>query len=231
MEIAAPERPKKGRKEPPVINHLAPQWTLDNGGPRLLVVGASGSGKSYLLKELVMRYIPWQTLQMICRTTDTPDYIEMKKKLKKWDKDEEHPKVFWSEKLEETLMPEDLNPKVRTFTLFDDWMMNPDLTIPCEWFIRSRPKNGGCAFLSQEYFKVPTTIRGNCSMVIVFRGLKPRDVGELHKDVGAHLSIDEFRELYRTETSKPFGFLVFDKFPATEELAVRIGFDKLVLPD
>lgn len=229
MEIAAPTLSKKGRKEPPVLNALAPQWTVNNGGPRLLIIGASGTGKSYLLKELLMKYIPWETLQMICRTTDTPDYVEMKKVLGRWDKDPEHPKVFWSEDLNATLMPEHFNPKVRTFTTFDDWMMNKDLTIPCEHFIRSRPKNGGCAFLAQEYFKVPTTIRGNASMVIVFRGLKPRDVSELHKDVGGHLSIDEFRRLYRDVTTQPFGFMVFDRFPAKPELAIRIGFDKLVL--
>lgn len=237
MDLVIKPPKKRQTHAPKAVNRLAPRWT-DDQTPRILIIGASGCGKTALLIALIRSgFIPWKTLQMCCRTIDTPDYIELRREIEKIEKRKECTLQSWTDKLGGekepwgVLRPENVDPRLFLFTVFDDWMLEKDQSVPDNYFSRIRPRNGGAVYVAQEYFGCTTCIRSNATMVIVFKGLKPRDVEYLRKDCAPDFTPDEFRKIYHDATDREHGYLVLDKEPAEPEWRVRVGWDIMVVPD
>jgi hypothetical protein len=224
MEIAEVIVPKKKNKIP-VLNELAPAWPS-----RLLVAGASGSGKTNCVLQLLDKYLPWETLQIVAKHLDTPGYQALRKKVEADEAKKGYKYAVFIDDLSKVTPVDDLCAANRCLTIFDDFIMSKDLEIIEDYYVRSRHKNVTCIFLTQSVYRSPKTVRLNSSHYILFKGLNGRDLTGVHSDIAGDMRKEDFIKLYHEVTKKPFGFIVVDGNPVAPELRFRIGFDRLVIP-
>jgi len=224
MEIAEVIVPKKKSKVP-VLNELAPTWPA-----RLVVCGSSGSGKTNCVLQLLDKYLPWTTLQIVAKHLDTPSYQALRKKIEAQEERKGYKFSVFTDDLSKTTPVDDLCASNRCLTIFDDFIMSKDLSIIEDYYVRSRHKNVTCVFITQSWYKTPKIVRENASHVILFRGQNGRDINGVHSDIAGDMRKEDFQKLYHETTKKPFGFIVVDGNPTAPELRFRIGFDQLVIP-
>jgi hypothetical protein len=215
---------KDKRSKAPVLNELAPRHPY-----RMVVCGASGSGKTNAVLQMVDRYVPYDTIQVIAKHIDNPQYSMLRKKIEAQEKKKGYPFSFFSDKLEEMTPVDDLCPDNIGLTIVDDFIMSKQQGIIEDYFVRSRHKNMSIIYITQSWYKVPKIVRENSSMVLLFKGQNGRDLTGVHSDLAGEMGKEQFKRLYYGATSKPYGFICVDAAPVLPELRFRVKFDELVV--
>lgn len=210
-----------------VLNKLAPKMPF-----RAIWVGRSGSGKTNSALALVSKYVPYQVLGVYAKHLDNPQYQAFKDKVNKWE--EKHKKVVsvWSDTLEDLPPVETLENKQRKLLIIDDMIMDvKNMPKVVEYYVSGRHKNCSIIFISQSYYRIPTTIRANATHVAVFGGMNAYDKTGIFKDCCASMTREQFDDFYASATKdNKYGFIFIDKDATIPELTYRIGFDELYVP-
>lgn len=215
---------KDKRPKAPVLNELAPRHPY-----RLVAAGASGSGKTNAILQMVDKYVPFDTLQVVAKHLDNPQYTMLRKKIEAQEKKKGYKFSLFTDKLEEMTPVDDLCPDNIGLTIVDDFIMSKDQGIIEDYFVRCRHKNMSICYLTQSWYKVPKIVRENSSMVLLFKGQNGRDLSGVHSDLAGEMPKEHFKSLYYDATRKPFGFICVDAQPVLPQLRFRVGFDELVV--
>ena len=89
-------------------------------------------------------------------------------------------------------------------------------TIVTELFIKGRKLNISLVFMTQSYFAVPKNIRLNSIHYFVIKILNKGELPQLHLIIWSDMDFQDFINLYKKCTSKPYSFLVIDTTLASD---------------
>lgn len=170
------------------------------------LIGASGSGKTNAL----MNYIKLTSGTFgeihICYKTTEPLYELLDKKLKSKN-------IYFYTDVSKMPEPKDLKEKEKQkLIIFDDMLADKDQTKIINYFIYGRKQNCSTFILSQSYYGVPKTIRGQFSYLILVKVSGQRDLNMILKDTGSLGLEDEslLKKMYNKATSTKMNFLKID---------------------
>ena len=124
---------------------------------------------------------------------------------------------------------EDHNPnkKPKILIVFDDMiadMLNDKKVNPIviELFIIGRKLNIPLAFITQSYFAVPKNIRLKSTHYFVMKIPNKRQLQQTPFNHSSDINFQDFANLYKTSTAKPYSFLVVDTtFPSDNSSRFR----------
>ena len=112
---------------------------------------------------------------------------------------------------------EDYNPnkKRKMLIVFDDtiadMLSNKELNpIVIELFLRGRKLNISIVFVKQSYFTVPKNIRLNSTNYFVVKILSKRELQQIAFNHSSDIDFQDFMNLFKKCTVKPYSFLVID---------------------
>ena len=170
-----------------------PKIENDNNNNRTLLVGASFSGKSYLMLKILSRMLD-RDIYII--TKSPPEqYTNSKIKIKE---------------ISDEIKP--LNEYENGIIVFDDILGSSNSKFIDQFFIRGRHNNLDIYYLSQSYFDLPKrTIRNNSNRIILFNQTL-KDIEHIYRDVaGYDMNYDEFKELCRKSWDEDYNYLCIDR--------------------
>ena len=105
------------------------------------------------------------------------------------------------------------------FDVLDNNKLNPIVT---ELFIRGRKLNICLVFITQSYFAVPKNIRLNSTHYSVMKIPNKRELQQIVFNHSSHIDFQDFMNLYKKCTAKPYSFLVIETtFPSDNPLSFR----------
>lgn len=208
-------------------HHLLPRHPF-----RLLITGASGTGKTNLLLNFIYDYLNFDNLFVCAKDIYEPKYsklkenysmfddvdvnVVLKKSVKKKRKIllELYEKFgkkgsFFSSDSKEFITVDDLDPSCKNVVVFDDCMTDKDQKSIEDFFIRGRKKNASIIYLSQSYYRTPIVIRRNCNYFIFFN-LQQREIQQIIREIDGSLTKEEFSRLYKMCLQRPYDFFMLD---------------------
>jgi len=170
---------------------------------RCLIIGSSGSGKTNLLSNIIIKYwIPFENLYIFTKNIKQPIYEKMKNVFDGVDDVE----TYISN--EEIVSVDDCESD--SLVVFDDYILDKQDRIK-DYFVRSRSKNISCIYISQNYSLLDLkAIRTNCNFLIIF---KQSDfyIRRIWKDfLSNDIAFDKFKSLCSTCWKNKFGFISID---------------------
>ena len=91
-----------------------------------------------------------------------------------------------------------------------------------ELFIRCRKLNISLAFITQSYFLVPKDVRLNSTHFLIMKITNKRELQNIATNRSADIDYNDFVNIYRECTRKPYSFLTIDTtLPASNSLRFR----------
>ena len=95
--------------------------------------------------------------------------------------------------------------------LIADMLSNKKLNlIVTELFIRGRKLNISLVFIMQSYFAVPKNVRLNSTHYLVMKILNKRELQQITFNHSSDIDFQDFMNLYKKSTAKPYSFFVID---------------------
>lgn len=188
---------------------------------RMVIVGASGAGKTQLVVHILSKM----------RNTFANVYIYTKNKdeaIYQYLEDKIPSGLVIKEGLDEVPnLQKDKNGVIKGFekadeqslVVFDDIVLERDQSKIEQMFIRGRKIAGGISimYLTQSYFKVPKTIRINCTYIILKKLASTRDLNMILSDYNLGVGKDTLLELYKYCTREKTSFMLLDLDAVPEE--------------
>jgi len=195
---------------------------------RLLLIGASGTGKSNALLNFIERSSGEFHKIIICSfsTTDEPLYNFLHQKIPDVElinKIEDVPKVQDFDDIEKN------KPKL---IVFDDFvgLSTKQMKILIDYAISSRKFGFTTVFISQNYTSVPKVISRNCNYIFIF---KINDKVSIKRIISNHslsglITPERIEQLYYYCVGQPLGFLLIDLKTLDETKRFRCGFTQML---
>lgn len=152
---------------------------------RAVVFGPSGCGKTNILLNLLfnpLMKMHYSRVYLYAKVLDEPKYEYLIDKFRKIEKKlsrqakEEVQILFTSNKLDEVIPVEQLDPNVQSVAIFDDFLCDKNDEVIKNYYIFGRKFNTTSFFLAQNFFEVDRTIRGQCNYMILFRVANQTDL-------------------------------------------------------
>ena len=114
-----------------------------------------------------------------------------------------------------------INKKRKTLIVFDDMiadmLSNKNLNpIVAELFIRGRKLNISLVLMTQTYFAVPKNIRLNSTNYFVMKIPNKRELRQIAFNHSSDIDFQDFMNLHKKCTAKPYSFLVIDTTLASD---------------
>jgi ABC-type dipeptide/oligopeptide/nickel transport system ATPase component len=180
---------------------------------RMVIVGASGAGKTQLVVHILSKMRnTFANVYIYTKNKDEPIYQYLEEKIPSG--------LTIKEGLDELpTLQKDKNGVVKGFekddqslVIFDDLVLEKSQERIEQMFIRGRKIAGGISimYLTQSYFKVPKTIRINCTYIILKKLASTRDLNMILSDYNLGVSKDTLLEIYKYCTRIKEEFLLLD---------------------
>jgi len=209
-------------------------WFLPKPPFRAIILGTTGSGKTTLVLNLLLRFMEYDQLFVVAKMLEEEKY-EFLDKL--FERLAQKCKVDKSDLYQATKNLEDL-PSIDDFpndgktrvVVFDDLISEKDQKKVEEYFTRGRKKLVNELYVAHGYSEVPKMIRKMADLYIIFPQ-KAGDRRSIHRDlVSGDMDIAPFHKLMKMVGQRERGrnFLVIDR-NAPPETRYRIGFDDVVV--
>ena len=195
-----------------------------NKNSRILLIGASGTGKSNSIMNFIERSSGEFHKIVICSfsTTDEPLYTYLKKQL---------PDVELIDKIEDVPAVQDFdegNKKTSKLIIFDDFinLSKKEMQKLFDYAISSRKFGFTCIFVSQNYTSVPKIISRNCNYIFVFRINDKISIKRIisNHSLTENRTATEIEHIYYNCIKQPLGFLVIDLSTNDASKQFRCGF-------
>lgn len=167
---------------------------------RGLVCCGSGGGKSNLVMNLL--YLMNKTLHkiVICTKAEEPLYTYLKDKIKDVE-------IYYNGEIPEF---EKLN-KEQGLVIFDDLCLDKNQSKIGEMYIRGRKLGYSMVYISQNFYSTPKTVRINCLLTWLGRGMTSRDLNMILSEysLGA-IEKKDLLNIYNDLTKEPMSFMMID---------------------
>jgi hypothetical protein len=182
-------------------NHLL---NLSGGGFKMIIVGASGAGKTNVALEIIRRMTnTFQNIYIVCKDASEPLYQFLKMNVQEG--------LHLLEGIDKIPnLDKDIDTIGQTLIIFDDLVLEKNQKPIEEYFIRCRKKRVSALYLSQSFFKIPKTIRVNTDYVIIKKLANNRDLNLILSEYNLGLKKDTMYNIYKYCTENPLDFLLID---------------------
>lgn len=190
---------------------------------RMCIIAPSGSGKTNFLINLLHLFScgekgTWQSVNIITRNKDEPLY--------KW-LESVCPQIIIKEGVNNTPPLDKFDKEYNHLVVWDDLVLEKDLKMVENFYIRARKFGVSCIFISQSYFKIPKIIRGNCSYMVLLKLSGQREVNLILSEFGLGVTKEQLIEIYKYATTEKFNPLLIDmEADSTERF--RKGFLEII---
>lgn len=177
---------------------------------RALLVGSSGSGKTNLLLNLILKEngIDFDYLFVFSKSIEQKAYSDLRTAYEEIE-EKHNKKIAYFFNNCEDLIPLDECPE-DSLVVFDDCLMDKQDKIK-EYFIRSRHKNISCVYLTQSFTKVDLqVIRNNVNFICVFKQNESYTKRIYQEFVSSDMSLEQFQKFCKDCWSIPHGFITID---------------------
>lgn len=172
---------------------------------RVCVVAPSGSGKTNFLVSLLEQFSKgkgtFHTMCIVTRNADEPLY--------KW-LGSLNDQIKIVEGLENTPLLDKMDKDLNNVVVFDDLVLEKNLSRVSNYYIRARKLNCSVFFLSQSYFMIPKIIRNNCSYLVLLKLSGHREVNMIMSEGGLGCTKEQLLGMYMDATKEKFGCLIID---------------------
>ena len=197
-----------------------PNWPHTPDTPyRILIIRGSGYGKTNVLLNLIENEPDINKIYLHAKDTHEAKYQYLIKIREKVGIDNHHdPRAYieYSNDMRDVYKYiGDYNPDLenKILVVFDDiiaGMINNrrlDLIVT-ELFIRRRKSNISLVFITQSYFKVPKDVRLNTTYLFITKIPNKRELQEIARHHSSDIKTENFINIYRECTAKPYSFFV-----------------------
>jgi hypothetical protein len=191
---------------------------------RSVIIGSSGAGKSNLVLNLISQM--QNTFNMIyiyTRNKAEPLYEFLESKI-------EPGFLEINEGLDKLINKKDSDYFGQTLVIFDDLCLEKDQSVISELYIRGRKIEGGISlcYLSQSYFKIPTTVRQQSQYIFLKKIPNVRNIKMLLSEYGLSATKEQMLNMYKYCIDGDFlNFLMID-LEAPSNSAYRKGFNEIL---
>jgi ABC-type dipeptide/oligopeptide/nickel transport system ATPase component len=172
---------------------------------RMCIVAPSGSGKTNFLVNLISIFSrgegTFQTITIITRNKDEPLY--------RW-LETLSDQIVIKEGLNNTPPLDKFDKEYNHLVVWDDLVLNKDLSMVEQYYIRARKLNVSVIFLSQSFFKIPKIIRNNCSYMVLLKLSGNREVNIILSEFGLGITKEQLLEIYEYATAQKLQPLLID---------------------
>jgi len=215
---------------------------------RMLIIGASGSGKTNTLMNILMATSgTFDRIIICCKSTEEPFYrfLQQKHKNIQFYENGSVPDISQFEPIDgeginfdNQLSSSNFHEQksktknkskvskasvvpLQTLIVFDDLMTKKDQEDIIEYYIRGRKLGCSMIYLTQAYNKTPKNIRQNCNYFVLKKLANKRDLNLIINDIS--VEADEVKEIYDMvkETADIKNFTLID----LEKNKARFNFD------
>ena len=183
---------------------------------RILITGASGSGKSNILLNLIYDILCFDRLYFCAKDLSELKYEQLIENLTKYqdvkltdiNKVRKHRDLLMRDFIkckkdytlfcssqEELPSVDELDSRYKNLVVFDDCVTDQKQTKIEDFFIRGRKKNATVVYLTQSYYATPVIIRRNCNVFILIN-LRKKDRQRILKETDDHFPDYEFKTPY-----------------------------------
>jgi hypothetical protein len=179
----------------------------------MLLVGPSGSGKSNLLMNFLLKFLDYDKINIYTKHMDQDCYKKLKRVLENVEAETCEDILTIDNDPENIISPEDLNPHMQNLVVFDDLVL-ADKTVQrkiTELYVRGRHANCSCIYLSQMYHKIPRDIRLNSTHLCIFDVCNKREMSLLSTELNSKMSNSDFINMYGKCTQDPYTFMYIDR--------------------
>ena len=171
---------------------------------RMLICGASGSGKTNTLYHIIMKpLVYYHEIYLYGKNLEQEKYRHMIKKMKEMKKDIGYNPLYCNN--DEIIPVDNLGCDTQKIVIFDDFVCDKNQNPLSDYFMQGRHKNCSVIYLSQSFYRTPKDIRINCSHYIVFEFPSNNERNLISKELGVT------KDTYEKATKKPYSFMYVDK--------------------
>ena len=194
---------------------------------RTLIIGGSGSGKTYALLNLINNRPDIDKIYLYAKDPYEAKYQFV---INKWQSmvlnHFNDPKAFieYLNDMQDVYKNIDkYNPdkENKILIVFDDMIAdminNKKLnSIVTELFIRGKKLNISLAFITQSFFKVPKDVTLNCTHFFIMKTTNKRELKQIALNNSSDINYKDFIKIYKKVTAEPSSFLVNDATLASD---------------
>lgn len=213
------------------VQYKKNEWFLPKNPSHYIMVGSTGSGKTSLLLDMLLKWMNYDEIILVAKMTDEPKYeflqqimdeIQAENKIKQ-------PLFTAYDNIADLPEVQSIGNDERTRILIVDDMVNEKNQKKfSDYWIAGRKKGVSCFYLSQRYTDVPKMIRNNAQFYIFFTQ-RNKEQQLIYQDlVGSDMDIKEFKQLFKEATQKRFSFMSIDM--TRPEMKYRKGLDEFYIP-
>ena len=197
---------------------------------RALIIGASGSGKTNLLLNLIARFSCFTRIYLFSKELEEPLYRYLINTFEKLGEKVKKQMIFYSNDPADIPSYDAFDPNENNLVIFDDLIneKTKELAKVGQIFTMGRKKNISSFFLSQSYFKIPLIVRQNSDYVFALRINSQRDLNRILSEYQLSVSLDQLRHMYLTSTKAKGDFLMLD-LNHGDDLRYRHNFEPFAL--
>lgn len=198
---------------------------------RCLIIGASGSGKTNILMNIITAINVFQKIYLFCPNHNQSlynflkdYYTDVEKKLKM-----KPGSILTIIETYDQLpnIDTDIDTSKNNLIIFDDVLAEGPAGIRAmqNIFTRGRTKNISAIMLSQSYFSVNTVIRRNADYLIMKRLNQITDLARIVREYSMGIGAKQLINLYYYATKKKLDFFMIDMVTTDEKYKFRINFN------
>lgn len=178
---------KSDEKEHYNINKLAPKWPFI-----LIIIGRSGSGKTNTVVNL-LKYLFFDTFYLYAKDLEEPYY----QLLQNVFDDETIQNIIesdFSSDIEDIVNVDELDRDKQNLIIVDDFVTEKDQKKLIDLAIRGRKMNASMIYITQDWYRVPKSIRLQCNYLSIFPSCDGNDISLIFREKGLDKKIKEYYE-------------------------------------
>lgn len=173
---------------------------------RMIVIGASGSGKTNAVIDLVEKINAFNKIMLFTKDIEEPLYAQFIDDMRQAEKDTKLEILTVGTKIEDLPKLDTVNKKDNNLLIVDDMVTEKHKALAgvVDYWIRGRKKNVSCIYLSQSYYEIPNLIRKNSNYIILSKISTNRDLHMILKEFQLGVTDEEMERLYLEATKNGF---------------------------
>lgn len=197
---------------------------------RSLIIGASGSGKTNLLLNIISNINAWNKIFLIAKNTTEPLYQFLIDVIKEVELKAKTNILTVGNNIDDIPDIDTFNPNDSNLLILDDLISEKEskLNNINAIFIRGRKQNLSTIFISQSYFKIPLMIRQNADYMVLKKINSSKDLKRIVSEYSLDLSADDIMKLYKyANTGELTDFFLIDLITTDYKYKYRKNFEPI----